>query len=362
MRICHVNLSKELRGGEHQTASLVETLRHRADQRVVVRRGSPLHEKLAGLALEKVDVVPVPNSPIAALRATSGSDLLHVHEGRSVPIGAARSLLGTPFLVTRRVLKAPTSRPSTRWCYRRAEHVVSVSQAVSRVMSGYSPSTPVSTIYDCVATVDRARVSSPLNDELSGRFVVGNVAELDDGTKGQRTIIEVARRLEAELPNALFLLIGKGVDEGALKAEAEGLSNIRFVGWSDRLAEYYAAMDLFMFPSRTEALGSAVLEAMSQGLPVIASDVGGIPEIVQPGVNGFLVDATDVNTWTHRVAQLFGDSCLRSRLAQNAAVTAAAFSPEAIAEQYYSLYVNAVYGTAWAWPNLSPTKTRSESL
>ena len=229
-------------------------------------------------------------------------------------------------------------------------------------MRGYSPTMPVSTIYDCVATAERAQTESAVGDDLSGRFVVGNVAELDDDTKGQRTIIEVARRLEFEVPNALFLLIGKGKDEAALKAEAEGLSNVRFVGWSDRLADYYAAMDLFMFPSRTEALGSAVLEAMSLGLPVIASDVGGIPEIVQPGVNGFLIDPTDVNAWAHRVEQLRGDSCLRSRLAQNAAVTAAAFSPEVIAEQYYSLYVDAVYGTTWAWPNLSPSKTRSESL
>ncbi|MGI9258175.1 MAG: glycosyltransferase family 4 protein [Gammaproteobacteria bacterium] len=362
MRICHVNLSKELRGGELQTVSLVQTLRHRAHQRVVVRRDSPLHHRLTDLDLESVDVVPVPNSPIAALRATSGSDLLHIHEGRSVPIGAARSLLGTPFIVTRRVLKAPTSRPSTRWCYRRAEHVVSVSQAVSTVMSGYSPSAPVSTIYDCVATVQQTQANASVGDDFSGRFVIGNVAELDDDTKGQRTIIEVARRLEVEVPNALFLLIGKGKDEAELKEEAEGLSNIRFVGWTDRLADYYSAMDLFMFPSRTEALGSAVLEAMSLGLPVIASDVGGIPEIVQPGVNGFLIDSADVNAWAHRVEQLCGDSCLRSRLAQNAAVTAAAFSPEAIAEQYYSLYVNAVYGTTWAWPHISPSKTRSESF
>lgn len=362
MRICHVNLSKELRGGEHQTVSLVQTLRHRANQRVVVRRGSALHDRLTDLALERVDVVPVPNSPIAAVRATSDSDLLHIHEGRSVPIGAARSLLGTPFLVTRRVLKAPTSRASTRWCYRRAEHVVCVSQAVSRVMSDYSPSTPVSTIYDCVATVQPTRADSSVSDDLSGRFVVGNVAELDDDTKGQRTIIEVARRLEVELPNTLFLLIGKGKDEAALKQEAEGLGNIRFVGWTDRLVDYYSAMDLFMFPSRTEALGSAVLEAMSLGLPVVASDVGGIPEIVQPGVNGFLIDSTDINAWAHRIEQLGNDASLRSRLGQNAAVTAAAFSPEAIAEQYYSLYVTAVYGTTWAWPHISRSKTHSESL
>ncbi len=121
-------------------------------------------------------------------------------------------------------------------------------------------------------------------------------------------------------------------------------------------------MDVFMFPSRSEALGSAVLEAMSFGLPVLASKVGGIPEIVQSGVTGFLIDPEDSEEWVRRVAQLRQNEKLRSRLAQNAAVTAACFSPETIAEQYYSLYVNALYGITWAWPNLSPGKAHSESL
>ncbi len=363
MRICHINLSKELRGGEHQTVSLVRTLRHRAEQRVVVRRDSPLHHRLEKLELEGVEVVPVANSPIAAIRASSGTDLLHIHEGRSVSIGAVRSLLGTPFVLTRRVLKPPKSLPTTRWCYGRAEHVVAVSQAVGSVMSSYGVDTPVTTIYDCVATVKRRTANAnEIDRDLGAKFVVGNVAELDDHTKGQRTILEVARRLEAEFPDVVFLLIGKGKDESRLRAEAEPLSNVRFVGWSDQLADYYAVMDLFIFPSRTEALGSAVLEAMSFGLPVLASEVGGIPEIVHSGVNGFLIDPCDTDEWARRVLQLNGNEKLRSRLAQNAAVTSAAFTPEEIAEQYYSLYVNALYGVAWAWPNLSPNKTYSKPL
>ncbi|HEY5624556.1 MAG TPA: glycosyltransferase family 4 protein [Gammaproteobacteria bacterium] len=362
MRVCHVNLSKELRGGEHQTVSLVRVLRHRVDQRVVVRRESPLHACLDELELEGVEVVPVPNSPIAALRSTRGADLVHIHEGRSVPIGAARSLLGTPFVITRRVLKAPTSRPSTRWCYRRAEHVVSVSQAVGKVMTDYSPQTPVTTIYDCVATERKDVAEALIPGDFADRLVIGNVAELDDDTKGQRTILEVARRLETELPDVMFVLIGKGKDEAALRAESRDLSNVRFLGWSDQLADYYAAMDLFVFPSRTEALGSAVLEAMSFGVPVVASQVGGLPEVVHPGVNGFLVGAGDIDDWVSRVEQLCRDASLRVRLARNAAVTAAGFTPESIAEQYYSLYVNTVHGVNWAWPSISPTKTRSESL
>jgi len=363
LRICHVNLSKDFRGGERQTVALVRALDDRVGQKVVVRRGAPLHEEFARLDLSGVEVLPVANSPVAAVRATSGADLVHIHEGRTVTVGAVRSLLGTPFVVTRRVLKPPKDHFFARWCYRRATRIATVSNAVARNMRAYVAATPVTAIYDCidVPPPDPSRVRE-IRQDLRADFVVGNVAELDDETKGQRTIIEAARRLQHESPEILFILIGRGRDEESLRAEAEDLPNVRFIGWSDQLSDYYAAMDMFVFPSRYEALGSAALEAMSFGLPVVASAVGGLPEIVTPGVNGFLVDSGDPARLAARISQLATDTILRDRLGRNALANAAAFSPDYVAEQYYELYLRAVYGVSWRWPKVASSKTRSESL
>lgn len=343
--------------------SLVRALTERVPQKVVVRRDAPLHEEFARLDLANVEVAPVANSPIAAVRATCEADLVHVHEGRTVTVGAVRSLLGTPFVITRRVLKPPKDHFFTRWCYRRATRIATVSSAVAMTMRKYATTTPVNAIYDCVdlppSNLESVR---RIREDLKSAFIVGNVGELDDETKGQRTILEVARRLQRTAPDVLFLLIGRGKDESSLRSEAEQLSNVRFTGWSGNLSDYYAAMDLFIFPSRYEALGSAALEAMSFGLPVLASDVGGLPEIVTPGVNGYLADSGDSGRLASRVAQLAEDPILRDRLGRNALATAAAFSPETIAEQYYELYLRAIYGVSWRWPKVASAKTRSESL
>jgi glycosyltransferase involved in cell wall biosynthesis len=332
-------------------------------QKVVVRRGALLHDALSQNNFRNVEVLPVANSAIAAIRATSGADLVHIHEGRTVTVGAVRSLLGTPFVITRRVLKPPKDHFFTRWCYRRANRIATVSSAVAKTMRAYAIATPVNAIYDCidVPASDPVKVRE-IREDLRAGLIVGNVAELDDETKGQCTILDVARRLQHMAPDIVFVLIGRGKDEAGLRSEAEQLPNVRSVGWSDRLSDYYAAMDLFVFPSGYEALGSAALEAMSFGLPVIASSVGGLPEIVTPGVNGYLVDAGESGALASRVSQLADDPVLRDRLGRNALATAAAFSPDAIAEQYHEFYLRAIYGVSWRWPKDASTRTRSESL
>ena len=89
LRIAHLNLATEFRGGERQTFALIEALRGRVDQTAIVRGSAPLANELSALG---VDVYGVGGSPLAALRATRGFDLLHVHEGRSVQTAALRHL------------------------------------------------------------------------------------------------------------------------------------------------------------------------------------------------------------------------------------------------------------------------------
>ena len=75
-----------------------------------------------------------------------------------------------------------------------------------------------------------------------------------------------------------------------LKAAAAGLSNLTFTGFVDNVGDYLAAFDIFILPSNREGIGSILLDAMEQGLPVVASRVGGVPDIVHDGENGLLID------------------------------------------------------------------------
>jgi glycosyltransferase involved in cell wall biosynthesis len=360
LRVTHVNLSKDFRGGERQTLELILALGETVHNRCIVRRDGPFHERLTGAP--SVEVVPVANSPLAALRATTETDLIHIHDGRTVPIGAVRSAWsGTPFLVTRRVTRVPSSSFVTRWCYSRAGAIAAVSDSVARVMSAYAPRLSVRTIHDGLPELHaNAGASMRLRDEIGGELLVGQVGALVDRTKGQRVLLDAARLIAARNASVRFLLVGDGKDESALRGLASDLPNVRFTGWVDNVADYYGAMDVFAFPSRNEALGSAILEAMSFGLPVVASRVGGIPEIVRDGVEGFLFHENDSNALAERILDLAGNVELRRRLGEQARDRAREFSVRRMMLQYIDLYreltsIRNPTGAGAVLPRTSPT-------
>jgi glycosyltransferase involved in cell wall biosynthesis len=339
LRLCHINLSKELRGGEVQTIALVECLAERFEQSVIVRRGGLLHERLKKNGCNGVRVLPVSNSLPSAMRAVRGIDLLHVHEGRSVQVGALCSVYGPPFVVTRRVLTRPKPNFFAHWCYGRASAVVGVSNAVSDVMRGYISEEKVTTIIDFVPRIaSDPATASALQARYRGKIVIGHVGELDDQHKGQSVILEVARRAQADHPDLHFLLVGGGCDEMMLRDRARDLDNVEFVGRVDNVGDYYAAMDIFVFPSCEEALGSAILEAMSCGLPVIGSNVGGIPEVVRPDENGMLFPCGDADTLYDAILTLVRDPALKERLAAGARKLAETRRVEIVAQDYMAVY------------------------
>jgi glycosyltransferase involved in cell wall biosynthesis len=116
------------------------------------------------------------------------------------------------------------------------------------------------------------------------------------------------------------------------------MDNVSFEGFTDCLGDYLAALDLFAYPSNFEGLGSVLLDAMHASLPIVASRVGGIPEIVSHGENGLLVEAGNSAALAAAILQLSEDAGLRQRLATNARQCADAYAPAEMARQYAALY------------------------
>ena len=346
MHVCHVNLSTEFAGGERQTLALVQALAGSVSQRVVVRKNGLLQQ---ALAMEPVDVRTA-SSALDAIRHTGYTDIVHVHEGSSVLVGAARSAMGTPFVATHRAVKQPKGDAATRWCYRRANSIVGVSSAVAETVLRYDARCVSDVVYDCAPSLqppDLGRVAE-LRRCLPGKILIGQVGQLDDAMKGQRLTIAVAKLIEHVRPDVAFLIVGQGPDDAALREEAKGVTNVWFTGWVPRIADYYGVLDILVSPSRSEALGSVILEAMSLGVPVVASAVGGIPEIVEHGGNGLLFPQDDVRLFREHLERLVADRALRDNLARRARDTAAVFSPARMAEQYLKLYAKIVTGSRCA--------------
>lgn len=133
--------------------------------------------------------------------------------------------------------------------------------------------------------------------------------------------LESLRSLLVALPEARLALVGDGPQRKSLEKHFAGLP-VFFAGflYKEELAGAYASSDIFVMPSRTETLGLVVLEAMTSGLPVVAARAGGIPEMIEDGVSGYLVD-TETEA-IERVGTLLASKQLRESLGQRARVEA----------------------------------------
>jgi len=290
MRICHINLAKDYRGGERQTELLVRELADRGwRQRLVVRKGQELAVRCRDV--EQLEIIEGSSNLLAAGRATKGASLVHAHEARGVYAGWFGTLVyGTPLILTRRVTRAQKSSWFRDRAYRSASAIVGVSGAVAEhIKDSYPDLNPV-VIASAHANLSvDAEFASALRKKFGAKTLIGHIGSYDHSHKGQLTIIEVAKRVATEWPNWQFLLLGAGKDAAVFRERIGSLKNIELIGFVDNVGDYLTAFDVFVFPSLHEALGSSVLDAMHFGLPIVATRVGGIPEFVEDGVNGFLI-------------------------------------------------------------------------
>ena len=342
MKIGHICLTKEYGGSGHQLLILAKALsNHDIEQHAVVRNRT-LANRLAEDA--DISVGPLVNLPITAYGLMPNVDLAHLHDRKSLQSGLLLTLTRSiPYVVTQRSLATPPAHALARSMYRRAGGIACVSEAVTKTMFEYCPDTPIDRIYDACSTY-RSCMPPQRDQDRNSRdeFVVGHVGELNDSTKGQGLILDIAEALVKTHPRIRFVLIGNGKDEREFRDRASHLPNVSFTGWLPNLQVCYETMDVFLFPSRIEALGSAMLEAMTYYLPVVASNVGGIPEVIQHGREGILCGPNDKRGFQDALLALFGDQALSMRLGDAACVRARQFTPERMAAQYARVYRRAL--------------------
>jgi glycosyltransferase involved in cell wall biosynthesis len=135
--------------------------------------------------------------------------------------------------------------------------------------------------------------------------------------KGHRYLLEAVPEITRSVPGAKLLLIGEGPQENNLQkiiAEKGIKESVIMPGFREDIARVLNTLDVFVFPSLEEALGTAILEAMSMEKPVVATRVGGIPEVVQEGRTGYLIDPEDPRAIAQRVIRLLKDGEMRRQM------------------------------------------------
>jgi glycosyltransferase involved in cell wall biosynthesis len=349
-----VDLETEWRGGQNQallTAKGMLACGH--DAQLVAIRDSPLARRAAQAGIQVHEVPASAKRARAAvllhrLLSQKKFDVVHANEPHALTAawlaGAHKKL---PVVASRRVAYRLQNNAIARSRYLMAKRILAVSRFVAAsVLESGIPADRVEVVYEGVEVPPaitpeaheraRQRWGVAANERLLG--CVGYLLP----EKGQESMLRAMPEVRAKFPGTRLLLAG----DGPCRTRLEGLVKqldlqdaVIFAGFVKDVAQVYAALNIFVFPSLAEPLGTSLLAAMAWGLPVLAVASGGVPEYVDDGENGLLVAESDPQLAADGLLRLLTNDSLRTQLCRNARQTIEnKFSARRMVENTLSAY------------------------
>ena len=360
MRILQICSATEIGGGEVHVADLTRSLVERGHTlHLAVRPNSPLLNPLAGLEVTWHDV-PLRNSvdlqsvrAIAAIIAEHAINIVHAHVARDYLVAAmaCRKFRRTRLVLTRHHYFPLSQNAAYKWLLQDVAAFIAVSASVrdSIIARLRVPPERVHIIPNWIdparlQAVDRRAASASLN--MRSKLAVACIGELTRA-KGVEDFIRAAARVARSRTDVEFLIAGEERESrqeftGELKELAERLgitSRVRFLGHVDNIPELLAAVDVVVVPSWDEGFSLVTLESLAARRSVIASDVGGIRDIVQDNVTGMLFPPKDANTLANKLLWVLSDAPLRERLgSQGQEDVTRRFAREQVIDRIEELY------------------------
>lgn len=336
-RILFVCAASDLYGAERCLIDVVEHLSSAWEPRFVVPRPGRLEEALRASGFP-VDVLFIPRGigrgavgelrsvwRLACLIRQSRADLVHLNLHFPWPIVSAACLLArVPLVIHARMMFGGRPGRVERWLFQQAAGVICVSNAAKRrlidgrLVDGHQLSRvrliPDGKVLARFGGGDGERVRASLGIS-PGTPVVGMVARIDP-LKGQDVFLRMARIVAERLPTARFLVTGGPLRAGLKDylRELEELcrdplltTRVAFLGFREDIVDVLAALDCLVHPSRSDAFGSVLIEAMAAGVPVVAADVDGIPECVGRDGVADLVPMFEASGYADAVVRVLTD-------------------------------------------------------
>lgn len=343
LNIAHIDTGHDFRGGQDLLLSLARGLKRRGHSQVIVcPEGSPLARRAAA---EELQVRPL--ETVGKLRSQLREehfDIVHAHDAKAQTISIRASLgLAVRRVASRQVAFTPRHPLIHRWKYSRTCHaVIANSQSVRQVLIAAGvPDSHIEVILPGIempgelpAPEARAKARSQWGYS-SDEFVIGHAGAFTR-EKGQDVALAAAMLLAPRLPRARMLLAGDGPERSKYRMQWPA-AIAQFPGFIEDLAEFYAALDLYIMPSRSEAWGLTALGAMAIGVPVIASNVGGLPELVAQ--TGWLVPPESPEALAEAIVDAASDPARLCEFGRSARERASQFSIERTVEQTEQLYL-----------------------
>jgi glycosyltransferase involved in cell wall biosynthesis len=340
MQVVHVIKAVQAAGAERHLLTLLSGLRAREqrdiDARLIllVEPGNGMQAYVddaekRGIPVERLviqrDLDPSLYTRLSARLSDLKPDVVHTHllHADLYGIPAARRV-GVPVIISSRhndnaFRRRTPIKQVNHFLWRMADAGIAISDSIARFtveVEGASKNKIHRVYYGLEAQkpLDRNAGRAAILRELKlpdDAVLVGMVCRLTE-QKGITYALQAFTKLKDEFPAAHLLIAGDGPLRTSLEREAALFKNrVHFLGWRDDTASLMAALDIFLAPSLWEGFGLVFLEAMAQAVPILATRVSAIPEIIVDGETGLLVTSRDVEALTEALRKLLSDKPLR---------------------------------------------------
>jgi len=357
LSLFHIDAGKEWRGGQRQSFLLARELQKKGYPFFfVVQPESPLYQKASEARL-----------PLFPLKIRSEFDLwaifrlaramkrhkcvlAHFHDAHAVAIGSSAARLAkVPLRIISRRVDFPLKRNvfSRRKYVKDVDAIIAISEGVKKVLveGGLAP--------QCIEVIPSGIDFSPF-EEITSRdflrrefsfaaddYLVGIVAQLEDH-KGHRYLVEATKILKDKAPRIKIIVVGSGSLRMELDRQVRTLGVediVFFLGFREDIPEILSSLDLFVLSSFLEGMGSSLLDAMACRLPIVATEAGGVPEVVIHQETGLLVPPRDPQALAQAILKLYNDRTLARELGERGfEVVHKKYSAEAMAGKIVAFY------------------------
>ncbi len=357
INVLHIDSEKTWRGGQQQVAYLLEGVHARGYKTALVCQPSSALE--AYCKTNQLPYYPVKMKgemdilsgyKIAALCKKEQYNILHLHSAHAIATGLWTKLFyrSLKLIGVRRVDFHIRKNMFSRFKHSTPmlNRLVCISKNIAQVAKQDNiPEEKLVTIHSGV-DVHKYRDTIPAFD-FKKRFrmpedhiIVGTVAAIA-GHKNYPNLLHAARTVINETDNVTFCAVGDGPDEKEVHKLAGELhlgDRFIFTGFQKDVGSFLKSFDIFVLASYKEGLGTSVLDAQAVGLPVIGCDAGGIPEMIENGMNGILVPSRDSEALAAAIMDLVRNKDKRDMLGHSAKQTVTRFSIEETVRKNIDLY------------------------
>jgi glycosyltransferase involved in cell wall biosynthesis len=357
LKILHLSSERSWRGGEQQIAYLLESLVAQGVQvKVLARKASAFAKWCHERGIDCIEA-PFTNAfdlqTVWAIKRAAQwwqPDIIHCHSGKAHSLVYLATLLGVnkPVVVHRRVDFALSNSVIKRAKYEHpsVKRIICVSEAIAGIVKpSLKHPRKICTVhsgidFDRFPQTGKSGYLHQTFKIASAKKLVGMVAALAPH-KDYGTFISAAAKVLVHRDDVHFFAIGSGQLDVELKQLVESLgigSAFTFTGFRNDVANILQELDIFVLTSRTEGLGTSLIDAMYNALPVVASRAGGIPELVEHQVTGLLCAVGGVEGFAESINQLLDNDSLSKKYGLEGKARSMKFSRNTMAEEILKLY------------------------